>query len=574
MRTVRRIHFLVLLFVIFFCGQFTNAFAQATNAKAENTSVFKAAARVVIVDVVALDDDWRPVIGLKPQDFILQDSGSRQTIQQFEAAVASVKVQQIAEFQLPEHQYTNFPMQEQGRAVNVVLLDMLNTTPEQQVFARIQMLKFLKTLPPGHRTALFVLGNRLRMVQGFTANSEDLVAAAEKVLAEKSLYLLSEKQIQSDRELNTYIATAVGSGPSAAPNQNVARALSLSLQSQIGYRAEARAGYTLGALQSMARILKGYTGRKNLLWLSTDFPFRLAPTPETEKMTDYRRAIEQTSSLLAGAQIAVYPIDIEGLASSGIDVAANTSAMSSAELTGYRSLLAARQSGIRWETHSTMSEIAEQTGGQAFWGTNDIEHALGRAMERGSTYYTLAYSPSHAKWDGKYRKIGVKVNRPGVKLFYRRGYYALADEEVKGDVAAKLLAAALQPTTPESTMLLIRAQVLPPDASSKNVRIDYAVAPGDVAFIDAEDGKKKLVLDFMAIAIDENGNDAAQVANTLQGNLPAETYKAMQQSGIPAHQELELKPGKYRLRLGVIDRSTNKVGTLDVPLTIASTPAK
>jgi hypothetical protein len=284
---------------------------------------------------------------------------------------------------------------------------------------------------------------------------------------------------------------------------------------------------------------------------------------------DFRKVIEETSNMLAAAQIAVYPIDVEGLASSGMDVAGTTSNMSSAELTGYQVVMANRQSGLRWETHSTMAEIAEQTGGQAFWGTNDLEHALTRSMERGSTYYTLAYSPAGAKWDGRYRKINVKVNRPNTKLFYRRGYYAFSDEEVKGDVAAKLLAAALQPTTPESTMLLIRAQVLPPDSSSKNVRIDYAVAPGDVAFVDTEDGRKKLVLDFMAIAIDENGHDAAQVANTLQGNLPMETYNAMQRSGIPAHQELELKPGKYRLRLGVIDRATNKIGTLDVPLTVS-----
>lgn len=117
-------------------------------------------------------------------------------------------------------------------------------------------------------------------------------------------------------------------------------------------------------------------------------------------------------------------------------------------------------------------------------------------------------------------------------------------------------------------MLLMRVQVLPPDKTNPKVRIDYAIAPADVAFADADNGKKKIVLDFMAIAIDDKGNDAAQVANTLQGNLPPETYKTMLQSGIPAHQELELKPGNYRLRLGVIDRLTNKIGTLGIPLKV------
>lgn len=573
MRAGASLLLLVLFSIVLSSAQPPTTGVQA-NAKDTGTPVFKAAARVVIVDVVVLDDDWRPVLGLKPEDFTLEDNGVRQQIQQFEPAVDPSKAQKVSEFKLPEHQYTNFPVHEQGRAVNVVLLDLLNTTPQQQVYARVQMLKFLRTLPKGQRTALFVLGNQLRMMQGFTGNSESLLAASEKVLQEKAIYLVSEKDVQTDRELNAYIAGAIRAGSSSAGNQNIARALSAALQTQIDYRGEVRATSTLMALQGLARSLKGYAGRKNLLWLSTNFPFRLGPVPETEKVRNFRRAIEDTSNMLAAAQVAVYPIDVEGLSSSGIDVASSTSNMSSAELTGYQLAMSNRGSGLRWETHSTMSEIAEQTGGQAFWGTNDIEHALTRSMERGSTYYTLAYSPAGAKWDGKYRKINLKVDRPNIKLFYRRGYYAFPDEEVKGDVAAKLLAAALQPTTPESTMLLIRAQVLPPDAASKNVRIDYAVAPGDVAFVDTEDGKKKLVLDFMVIAIDENGNDAAQVANTLQGNLPAETYRAMQQSGIPAHQELELKPGKYRLRLGVIDRATNKIGTLDVPLIIASVPAK
>jgi VWFA-related protein len=415
-----------------------------------------------------------------------------------------------------------------------------------------------------------VLGGQLRMLQGFTGNSESLLAASEKVLHEKSIYLVSERDVQTDRDLNAYIAGASRAGGSSASSENVARALSSALQAQIDYRGEARATSTLRALQGLARSLKGYAGRKNLLWLSTNFPLRLGPVPETEKVRDFRRTIEETSNMLAAAQIAVYPIDVEGLSSSGMDVAGTTSNMSSAELTGYQMVMANRQSALRWETHSTMAEIAEQTGGQAFWGTNDIEHALSRSMERGSTFYTLAYSPAGTKWDGKYRKINLKVNRPGIKLFYRRGYYAFPDEEVKGDLAAKMLAAALQPTTPESTMLLMRVQVLPPDASSKNVRIDYAVAPGDVVFADTDDGKKRVVLDFMATAIDDSGRDAAQVANTLQGNLPMETYRTMLQSGIPAHQELELKPGKYRLRLGIIDRATNKVGTLDVPLTVAN----
>ena len=65
--------------------------------------------------------------------------------------------------------------------MNVVLFDTLNTPVADQMYARWQMIKFIKALPPGKPVALFTLGSSLKMIAGFTTNSDDLVAAAEKV---------------------------------------------------------------------------------------------------------------------------------------------------------------------------------------------------------------------------------------------------------------------------------------------------------------------------------------------------------------------------------------------------------
>jgi hypothetical protein len=74
-----------------------------------------------------------------------------------------------------------------------------------------------------------------------------------------------------------------------------------------------------------------------------------------------------------------------------------------------------------------MSEIAAQTGGRAFYNTNDLKAAMLQGVEHGANYYTLAYSPRNQKWNGAFRRITVKIDRPRVRLDYREGYYGTKD---------------------------------------------------------------------------------------------------------------------------------------------------
>ena len=92
-------------------------------------------------------------------------------------------------------------------------------------------------------------------------------------------------------------------------------------------------------------------------------------------------------------------------------------------------------------------------------------------MEDGSTYYTLSYYPGNKVWDGKFRRITVKVARPGIKLHYRPGYFALEPQAyAKLDAAQKTndLAKAMSLDFPVATALLFQAMVVPPSAENKN----------------------------------------------------------------------------------------------------------
>ena len=133
-----------------------------------------------------------------------------------------------------------------------------------------------------------------------------------------------------------------------------------------------------------------------------------------------------------------------------------------------------------------------------------------------------------------------------------------------------MLAAAMQPGLPQSTMILVTAKVLTPDATSKALRIDYSIDLSGLDFTDMSDNRKRALLDCMAVALDGHGQITGQIANTMDAALPPKDYQAFQQTGLPLHQELVLPPGTYDLRLGVLDRASQKIGTVDVPVVIAA----
>lgn len=481
---------------------------------------FRIQTREVLVDVIVTDAKGQFLPDLRPGDFVVKEDGKPQHISGFGMHRYHAP-RAVPPLQLPANQYTNFSYQEPGGAITILMLDTLNTPLREQVYARKAMTEFLKRLPPGQQVGLFILSDHPRLVQGFTSSSNALIAATKSLAPDLSLLSPSSGLAQTIASSIVSVQGVTSPGDEAV----------------IG---DMRFNLTLATLNALARSVSGYSGRKNLLWLSGHFPLRLDEHFVMNNRAGfgghYSAAVRETAALLAASQIAVYPVDVKGLGM-GID-------------------------------SFEMDDLAHETGGKAFRGTNAIDDALLRGLQQGSDYYTLAYSPDNRQWNGEYRKIDVKTELKGVKLTFRRGYYAMSESKFTGDEAAKALATAIHPLIPLSTMLLVKAQVLPPDSDHHAVRIDYAVDSHEISFSDLPNQKKHASVDFMAVAWDGEFNEAGHVTDTVDADFLPETYKRLMQTGFPNHQELVLKPGSYTLRLGVIDRGSQKIGTVDVPLTI------
>ena len=536
--------------------------------------------RLVFVDVVVRDRGGRIVHALTQKDFRVLENGKAQRIDFFSDHSNDAAKLATSPAANGMHDPLSFSNVDAGGseagAVNIILFDFFNTAPQDYPYAKKQMIRFLETLPPGRQAALFVLGTRLQMLQGFTGSTDRLLAAAKAMKLETSTVETLGQQ-QQDLALGQAFAMATGGSPSS---KNV-----VTEQNDMAHGQDEIRTYdiTKTALDQIAAAVSGYPGRKNLYWLGETFPFYGGPTLElhdaAQAMTTNTMSTQDmadANKMEATAQIAIYPISLLGLEVADIGAGSNLYSPNGGELT--------RQFNVRQEMHTMLNNLASATGGEAYYGTNDIARALQRGFEDGSSYYEIAYLPENHKWDGKFRSISVKINGSGYSLSYRRGYYAVPDAIAPATTTpAEAMTAALQPDTPQETMLRLKAKVDLPDAKHTGVRVASMIEPENVAFRTDEHGRHHARLLVTLAALPDDPNPAAKVKSVAAKtpeqppqtsgiyvvDLDDATFQKLLAGGMPMRQELALAPGRYRLRLGVCDLGNRRIGTLDMPVVVA-----
>ncbi len=550
--------------------------------------VFRTTTRLVQVDVVVTNKQGRPIPNLTQADFTVLQDGKPQQVHVFEPHTGTTGGSGAAPAasapKLPANTYSNHPSDSTADSWTIVLFDVLNTPTADQEYARKQLLELLRSAPKGQPIALYLLNSKLVMVQGFTDDPDKLVKSAESLKPNRSHVLTTEAERQHTTGQIAYAAAELteSAPPSSTTSDTpIMQQMTQGKQQQMNdleaFQINDRANFTLAAFESLSRAVSGYPGRKNLIWLSTSFPVQLWADPKNDSQpwrntSNFQSVLATASSLLAKSRIAVYPVDVRGLQGRGVDI--SNSATEAGNWTSgpnsqnYGDLLA-QQASVYSDERATMKQVAEQTGGEAFLGTNDLKRAMQRTMEDGETYYTLAYTPDKVDPQTAFHRIEVKVNQPDVKLAYRRGYFSSPPQKAGSpQTGVAALRGALQPGMPPSTMVFMTASVLPPDDTHKSVRIQYIINPNGVTFTDVANHLKHITIDCIAIAYNKDGLEVGHASDTLDGTIKAEAYDTVMNNGVPAQQEITLKPGTYNLRLGVMDRPSQQIGTLDVPLVV------
>lgn len=571
-------HSVLAIFLSLFALLFASAFDAQSSAQETTTMVLHVEVRRVPLDIVVTDKNGNPVRGLKKDDFTIKEDGKMEKALSFDYLDGSSTRFVPPKLEpLPANTFVNLPDGPEQGPLYVLYYDMVNTPITQQMEFHKQLLDFVDRAQPGARFALFGNMAGLHLIQGFTSDHALLHAA-----------ILSN-----------------GPGPHLPKVFLDGR--------NYGYE---DAGAVLSNLRFIAEYLYGIPGRKNLLWLSSEFPIPVGPalsghnsntavgggfSNSTIQINDLTylesKGIKEAYAALEKSQVALYPVNLNG-----------------AEVGD------PGHPGDSVAQYRREDDIAAATGGHAYHGNNRIAELLDKAVEDGTSYYSLTYSPTNTKYDGSERHIEVTLaKKVGYTLSYRTIYYGIPDTEPvpavhKSEIlqarfiAAKVadnLYANIEHGAPMLHDLLFSAHVTtegaPEMATAGQMQqledlpmyfrtrhrdkplkpltpvklqkylIAYRVIDSQLKST-AKHKRAPAVLEFAAAAYDADGRLLNGMLNEGVVSLEADP-SAKSGALFEGMQELEVPSGGAWIRLAVRDKLNDRTGTLELQLPLKGDPA-
>ncbi len=555
-------------------------------------------ARLVDVNVVALDKKGHPIANLKPEDFEVYDNGSKQKVRSFsqadsgpdqsEAQAAPAKA--LAEF-------SNHNTQPAGddRNTVVLLMDGSNLAFPDFANARQQAVRFVRTLQPGERVALYTM--RYHGYQILNEPTADHAALAAK-LAKWSPVAQDTANAQDEEKRNRQQMEYVHdpedllsvNGNFTLDTGSQTEALDPKLR-EMGSKPGPNA---LDLLVDVAHHLAAIPGHKSLIWITSDNS--LADWNKTsvtiEKGSRYiEPAALKTQEAMNNAHVSVYPLDASRLEGSVVDAGLGnrnveltptferndtpqgqeaeremegpefTATMDTNPYTQNRNFasggrLMAQMEQDMHPIQGVFREIAEATGGRALRRSNDMLGQLDGVVADGHATYLLGFTPTAAA-DGQYHLLTVKlVGHKDAVLRYRTGY----EYDVEPATLKDRFKKAIWETADASEIGISTKPIT--DAEGKALRV--TVAGTDLALAQQSalwTGK----LDIFLVQRDDLGQHATVSGQTVGLRLKPSTYERAINEGLTFDERIQSKPGNGSLRVVVVDVTSGRIGSVTVP---------
>ncbi len=535
--------------------------AKPTSLRAQQTSeevpsfTIRANTRLVVVDAVVRDKKGQPITGLKPEDFTVEENGKRQKIATFTPPGANPESSKAP----PPGILSNHPefLKAPG-PLTVLLLDVANSGFQDQAYGRSQMIKYaLEQSHAGKPMAVMALSNHLWMLENFTTDPNVLMTAIHNLHPEAPILETGTPAPRS--------AAGDTLSPAASTAFSVARAQLAGFESEVAeYKHDRCVEITLQAMQDLSRMLSGFAGRKTVVWLTASFPFDLIPEDQTmtsaeltadlpsvrqnsisksatsgafgQRVSRYADAIKRAETDLASAGIAIYPVDMRGLMTKGMDV----------------------------NNMFALQDLAAETGGKAYVNQNEIKDGIELAVADEDASYSIGYYPENKKWDGKFRTIKVKLDHREADVRTRRGYFALEPTPDKNWKPDQEVVEAFQSNGP-ATQVSFMAQVKPTDPGK--ARILFLVDGHTLSTEDASGGTKVNVTFYAGVYNSSGKNLGGTRSIKVDHTFDAATLQQVMAKGLMVPLDIDAPADGKEVRLVVLDNKTGLIGSVRGPLT-------
>jgi len=510
--------------------------------------VLKATTRLIEVNVIVRDRRGAPVRDLKKEDFQIFDNGKPQPISVFSMDSNAVLPQAEP---LPPNIFTN-TLQQKGAvpsSVTVILIDSLNTPWKDQAWSKQQLVKYLKTIKPEDRVAIYALGPGLRVLHDFTTDSSGLLKQLERYNGSAipegdkadSSFANDLAAIQFDSWMN-------GGGGGMSPQER-------------DFYVVNKVQGTLHAIEFIADHLSSLPGRKNLIWLSGGFPLQIGMgsekamfDPSREQRT-FGPEVEHAIKALNDANVAVYPVDARGLvADTRFDASSRTV-----------NLAPKLSMGPVVEHQQTMSVLAGATGGHAYFNTNDLSKAIRDAVDDSELTYTIGFYPASETFDGRFHKIDVKTpGHGGLNIHYRKGYYDVADQPHDEKARRTELQNAVWSPLDSSALGLV-VKVTPSGADHPNsLDVFVRVDPNGVG-VTRNGERNDGAIDLLMIQKNDRGRTYNGENSTITLAMKPDTYQKVEKEGLVFRKTIPQAAQATMLRVIVRDASSGTLGSVTVP---------
>jgi VWFA-related protein len=312
----------------------------------------------------------------------------------------------------------------------------------------------------------------------------------------------------------------------------------------------------LFALKAVAKSLEKITEKKSLLYFSGGIS---------------RDGIENQASLRAAvnaavrANLAIYSVDTRGL--QAISPLGDASTGSLRGTGAFNGGALTNNMNANFATQEVMATLSSETGGKAFFDSNDFAPAFAQVQRDTSAYYAIGFRSSNPLRDGRYRKLTIKINRPGVKLEYRPGYYAPADFQHSGkEDRERELEEQLASDLPTTDMAIyLDALYFRLDENRFFVPVSLIVPGSQIPFVKGGD-KDKATLDIIGTVIDDAKRPIGHARETVKLNLDPSLQA--RQKNIQYTTSFDLPPGKYQMKFVVRENQTGRMGSFEAEITL------
>jgi VWFA-related protein len=528
----------VLLVLVLLCA--------ASPSQQQSDYVFHAESDLVLVNVTVKDKNGKFLPELKPEDFTILEDNKPQKIVSFDVEnVDAVPALDVAQAKpLPEEasgpasaatSTADASAQFKDRRLIVLFFDLSAMEPDEIDHAVTSAEHYVDTqMLPADLVSIVSLGSLLLVNQDFTT---------DHALLKKQLDGFSSGSGQGFEEGTT--GTTEGTPDTGQPFTADDTEYNI-------FNTDRR----LEALRSVAGKLAHVQQKKSLIYFSSGMD---------------RTGIENQSELRAAvnaavrANLAIYTMDMRGLQALVAGGEAQNASLRGVSAYSGQATLNALNSNFT--TQETLVTLASDTGGRAFLDSNDFSKIFKGVQQDTSTYYLLGYQSTNPARDGRYRRIVVKSSIPGVKIDYRRGYYAPADYQhaTKDDKERQLEEelASEMPATDFPVYLGVAYFRL--EGNKFFVPMSLVVPGSQIPFVRSSD-RDKATLDVIGTVLDNERHPLNRIRDTVK--LAVSTSTEVQKKNVQYDTGMSLLSGKYHLKFVVRENQTGRMGSFETDIEV------